>query len=67
MGSGEGQQAPYWAGKVAEEAPEAAQEAGLGHGRGRQGIQGETEGGAKDTQGAKTKGPGERPPGHGWN
>ena len=35
-----------WAGKVAEEAPEAAQEAGQGHGQGRQGIQEETEGGA---------------------
>ena len=52
--------------KWQEEAPEAVQEASQGDGRGRQDIQTEAEGGAEETQGAKSKGRGERPPGHQW-
>ena len=48
-----------------EEAPEAAQEASQGDERGREGMQ--AEGVAEETRGAKSKGLGERPPGHWWN
>ncbi|KAB1261329.1 hypothetical protein Cadr_000022161 [Camelus dromedarius] len=66
-GDGGGGRHHVWPGRWQEEAPEAAQEAGQGDGRGRYGIQAEAERGAEETRGAKSEGCGEGSPGHRWN